>query len=197
MSNIDPLSLAIMEFFIVMIYCMTFFGLWLSNRKIGFFSLLSFLKKTKELNENIRSAIKELPINDYRNEFTKKYHEINEKFSSPKYIFNHLWKEFTEQLVNPIDEELLVKSIDKEQVFQNSIRPEKFFTLEYLLKKKNINSKLVESMPGILVGLGVLGTFVGLSVSLFLAFPYLTDQKPNLKEAINVLILYFSLWAWM
>ena len=158
---------------------MTFFGLWPFNRKIGFFSLLSFWKKTKELDENIKSAIKELPKDNFRNEFTKKYHEINEKFSSQKYIFNHLWKEFTEQLIEPTD---------TEQIFQNSIRPEKFFTLEYLLKKKNINSKLLDSMPGILVGLGVLGTFVGLSVSLFSAFPYLTDQNPNLQEAIKVLI---------
>ena len=179
MNNIDPLSLAIVITFVVIIFCMTFFGLWPFNKKIGFFSLLSFWKKTKKLNKNIKSAIAELPVDDCRTEFTKKYHEINEKFSSQKYIFNHLWKEFTEQLVEPTDEEL---------VFQNSIRPEKFFTLEYLLKKENINSRLLDSMPGILVGLGVLGTFVGLSVSLFSAFPYLTDQNPNLKEAIKVLI---------
>ena len=183
MSNIDPLSLAIVGFFIFIIVDMTFFSFSLSlfpfNKKIGFFSLVSFWKKTKELDENIRLAIKELPTSDYRNNFTKKYHEINEKFSSSKYIFNHLWKEFSEQLVEPTD---------KEPIFQNSIRPEKFFTLEYLLKKQNINSKLLESMPGILVGLGVLGTFSGLSVSLFLVFPDLAGQNPNLKEAINTLI---------
>ena len=41
-------------------------------------------------------------------------------------------------------------------------------------------------MPGILVGLGVLGTFLGLSLSLLQAFPLLTDQK--LESAINILI---------
>ena len=70
-NNIEPLSLAIVIIFILIIVYITFFGLWPFNRKIGFFSLLSFLKKTKELDENIKSAIKELPKDNYRNEFTK------------------------------------------------------------------------------------------------------------------------------
>ena len=152
---------SIVIIFIILIIYITFLGLYPFNRKIGAFSLLSFLKKAKELDENIKSAIEELPKDNFRNQFTKKYHKINEEFSSEKYIFNHLWKEFTEQLIEPTD---------SETVFQNSIRPEKFLTLKYLLKKKNINSKLLDSMPGILVGLGVLGTFTGLSLSLFLLF---------------------------
>ena len=138
-----------------------------------------FRKKTKELDKNINSAIEELP--ETRDEFKKKYSEIHKTFSSQKYIvFNHLWKEFTEQLIKPTE---------KESSFQNSIRPEKFFVLEYLLKKKDINSKLLESMPGILVGLGVLGTFIGLSVSLWAAFPYLTEgESKNIENAIEILI---------
>ena len=145
-----------------------------------FCSLYPLWKKTKELNENINSAIKELPKN--RDEFSKKYEDINEIFSSQKYnVFNHLWKEFTEQLIKS-------KPTEKELSVQNSIRPEKFFVLEYLLKKKDINSKLLESMPGILVGLGVLGTFIGLSVSLLFAFPYLIEEDANIENAIKILI---------
>ena len=145
-----------------------------------FCSLYPLWKKTKELNENINSAIKELPKN--RDEFSKKYEDINEIFSSQKYnVFNHLWKEFTEQLIKS-------KPTEKELSVQNSIRPEKFFVLEYLLKKKDINLKLLESMPGILVGLGVLGTFIGLSMSLFFAFPYLIEENANIEKAIKILI---------
>ena len=137
-----------------------------------------FLEHTKALNKSIKLAIKELPKT--RDEFAKRYTDINEIFKSQKYnVFNHLWKEFTEQLIEPKKKELS---------FQNSIRPEKFFVLEYLLKKKNINSKLLESMPGILVGLGVLGTFIGLSVSLFFAFPYLIGENTNIENAIKSLI---------
>lgn len=173
--NIDPLSLVIIIVFIVIIICMTFFGLGSFNKKMGSFSLLSFWKKTKEIDGNIKSAIKELP--NTRDKFTEKYEEINKEFKNEKYIFNHLWKEFTEQLIEPTG---------KESSFQNSIRPEKFFTLECLLKKKNINSKILESMPGTLVGLGVLGTFVGLSVSLYKSLPLLNGHKT--EEAINILI---------
>ena len=179
-AGIDPLSQYIVVVFICIILFMTTIGSWPFDKQIGSFGLISFLKKTIELNKNIDQAIKELPAIDHRNEFRKRYHEINESFSSPKYTFYHLWSEFTEQLLEPSDE--------KEPYFQNSIRPEEFFTLNYLLKKKNINLKLLDSMPGILVGLGVLGTFFGLSVSLILAFPHLTGQNPDLRQAIEVLI---------
>ena len=143
------------------------------------YCLSSFSKKTKELEENIKSAIKALPKEDCRSQFVGNYHQINENLGSTKHIFKHLWKEFTEQLIT---------DTEKEKSFQNSIRPEKFFTLEYLLKKKNINSKLLNSMPGILVGLGVLGTFVGLSISLYQISPDLATEDKNTKEAIQTLI---------
>ena len=171
------------------------------------YCLSSFSKKTKELEENIKSAIKALPKEDCRSQFVGNYHQINENLGSTKHIFKHLWKEFTEQLIEPDSEEFTdtekEKSFqnkaeepdseestdtEKEKSFQNSIRPEKFFTLEYLLKKKNINSKLLNSMPGILVGLGVLGTFVGLSISLYQISPDLATEDKNTKEAIQTLI---------
>ena len=219
MMNKDPqslISLIIVTGFIAFIVYMAFFGLWPFNKKIGFFSLLSFLKETKKLNENIKLAIIKLPQHEkstkigflrslvygrsskkpdksitskeslqedyYRNEFTKKYDEINEEFKKlKKYAFSHLWKEFTEQLIEPEPADT-----GEKRFYQNSIRPEKFFTLEYLLKKQNINLKLLDSMPGILIGLGVLGTFVGLSVSLFFASSDLTGS--NLEGAIESLI---------
>ena len=43
-------------------------------------------------------------------------------------------------------------------------------------------------MPGILVGLGVLGTFIGLSMSLIRVFPNLQDKEKDLEGAVELLI---------
>ena len=163
-----------------------FFGLYPILRfKSEFFGFNSFLKNAMEIKENIKLAIQKLPEKkDHktnRMKFKKDYNKIDEEFSLEKYIFNHLWKEFTEQLIEPT-------GTNSEEVFQNSIRPESFFKLEYFCKEKKINLKLLESMPGILLGLGVLGTFLGLSLSLWGAFPHLTGDSPDVNKSINSLI---------
>lgn len=152
---------------------------WPFFRKFGAFNLISFCRETERIKKSLEEAIEKLPDKDHRNEFTRRYHtEIDPYFSKQGAFFTHLWIEFREQLIEPERDE---------PFFQNSIRPEKFFTFDYLLKKENINFKLVESMPGILVGLGVLGTFVGLSVSIWRVMPYLKESE-NLSEAVNLLI---------
>ena len=156
----------------------------------GAYYLWHFRIKTKELRKILNEAIQKIPdsssYQDCRNKFAQNYHNINNYFKSPQFIFSHPWIEFTEQLIEPEN--------NKEQVFQNSIRPENFFTLEYLLKARNINSKLMESMPGMLVGLGVLGTFIGLIVSL----GGLLNLKEieNIKEALDSIISGASMAFW-
>ena len=177
MSNIDPLSLTITAVFILVILYVTFI------KAFGLPGLLSFWKETEQLNKNFKEAIQKLPtadtIEEKRNEFVRQHQEIDDYFKDDRSVFSHLWMEFTEQLIEPTD---------REPVFQNSIRPEKFFTLENFLKQKNINLKLLESMPGILVGLGVLGTFVGLSISLLRVLPYLEEGNQNLNQAVEILM---------
>ena len=157
----SQISVIITIFFIFVIGWITIAGFWPFIKAFGLSGLLLFWKETEQLKRKITEAIQKLPMasttEEQRNKFARQYNEINDYFNKDQSVFSHLWLEFTEQLVKPSD---------KEPVFQNSIRPEKFFTLESFLKQKNINLKLLESMPGILVGLGVLGTFLGLSVSL-------------------------------
>ncbi len=178
----DPVSLTITIIFIVITVYIAVLGFWPLNKKLGFFSLVSFLRETKSIKKKLEEAIKKLPAKDHRNEFVRLYHnKINPFFSKEDSLFTHLWIEFTEQLIEP-------ERNKEKPFFQNSIRPEKFFTFSALLKKVNINFKLVESMPGILVGLGVLGTFVGLSVSIIRVLPQLKGMEKNLEQAVETLI---------
>ena len=176
----NPFSLVITIFFIFIILYVTVAGFWPFIKAFGLSGLLSFWREAERLKRQIKEAIQQLPttniVEEQRNEFVRKYNEINDYFKKDQSIFSHSWLEFTEQLIEPSD---------KETVFQNSIRPEKFFTLEYFLKQKNINLKFLESMPGILVGLGVLGTFLGLSVSLI---PALDKLQGDPSGAIRDLI---------
>ena len=166
----DPIAFLITVIFILFIIVIAgsvFFKLWL---------------RAKELDKDINEAIQRLPKEDHKNEFTKKYHKINDYFSNQLNTFSYLWKEFTEQLIKPSGKEQISKD---EQVFQNSVRSEKFFTLEDLLKKRNINLKTVEFIPGFLVGIGVLGTFFGLTYSL-LAVDFQNSEQ--IKNSIDTLI---------
>ena len=181
----NPLSLTITIIFITVVLYVTTVGFWPFTKAFGLSGLLSFWKAGEQLKKKIKEAIQQLPTasttEEQRNEFARQYNEINDYFKKGQSVFSHLWQEFTEQLVKPTD---------KEPGFQNSIRPEKFFILEDFLKQKNINLKLLESMPGILLGLGVLGTFVGLSISLIQAFPLLQDnpETEKLTDAVQILI---------
>ena len=174
----DPTSFIIACIFCFITFTIAVLGFWPLNKIFGFFSLVAFWRETKKIKKRLKEAIQKLPDKDHRKAFAQRYEdEINPYFSKEDSLFTHLWIEFTEQLVKPSKEE---------PDFQNSIRPEKFFTFDALLKKANINFKLVESMPGILVGLGVLGTFVGLSVSIIRVLPHLKDNK--LDTAVDLLI---------
>ena len=139
-----------------------------------------FGRECNKIQQKLEEAIQTLPSKNHRNLFAQNYNNnIDPFFSQEGSIFTHLWIEFKEQLIEPTKED---------PVFKNSFRPEKFWTLESILKKQNINFKLVESMSGILVGLGVLGTFVGLSVSLIRVFPILQGKEKDLEGAVEMLI---------
>ena len=178
-QKMQGISLVITVVFIFIILWGAISGFWPFTKEFGLSGFYSVIKEMRHLKKILNQAIHKLPIEgsvkERREEFTKKFNEINDHFQKQS-VFSHIWNEFTEQLVYPSD---------KEPNFQNSMRPENFFTLEYFLKKKRINLKLLESMPGILVGLGVLGTFTGLSLSLWLIKDIL-ETKPS--EAVKILI---------
>ncbi len=169
MNFVDDIILNPIAFsFSVMIIISAFFGYFKPSRRL------------QSIKKRLEEAIKLLPKKDHRNEFAKNYQNIiNEDFSRDDSIFSYLWKEFTEQLIYPSQEVI---------VFQNSIRPEKFFTLNHILGQHKINLRWLNSLPGVLVGLGVLGTFAGLTWSLISVVPDLSEGGKNLNDAVKTLI---------
>ena len=108
---------------------------------------------------------------DISAEYTELFEEINE--SDPK--LEKLWKEF--------DESLIKKSYGDTFIVRNSIDAEYFFSKKTMIS--HLGSKLFSSIPGMLLGIGLLGTFTGLYFALIQMD--VTDVG-KLQESIKVLI---------
>ena len=108
---------------------------------------------------------------DISSEYTELLEEINN--SDPE--LQKLWKEF--------DESLIKKSNGETFVIRNSIDAEYFFNKKTMIS--HLGSKLFASIPGMLLGIGLLGTFVGLYFALIQMD--VTDVD-KLQESIKVLI---------
>ena len=85
------------------------------------------------------------------------YEEIKSALMNEE-IIGHYWSEFLETIVRSEDEN------GKGQIF-NTIDADHFFNQENLINHK-IDTRFYNALPGILTGLGILGTFLGLILGL-------------------------------
>ena len=74
----------------------------------------------------------------------------------------HAWYEFVECLIIPTTEET-----DKGIPIRNTRDPAHYFNREHIATRLGL--RFFDSVPGILTGLGILGTFLGLAAGIFLA----------------------------
>jgi len=142
--------------------------------------MLSWGKDRKQINilarllEKYRTKIKENYTDghlDISNEYTELLEEIND--SNPK--LQKLWKEF--------DESLIKKSDGDKFVVRNSIDAEYFFNKKTMIS--HLGSKLYGSIPGMLLGIGLIGTFFGLYFALIQMD---MSNAKKMTDAIEVLI---------
>jgi len=118
------------------------------------------------------------------------FESLNQQLSTDPFI-GHFWSEFVETLIR-------IKDIEgKEQIF-NSIDANYFFNEENLIFSR-INLQFYKAVPGILTGLGILGTFLGLTFGLS-QINLATSDVNVLKEGINGLLsgasMAFSTSVW-
>jgi DNA anti-recombination protein RmuC len=139
---------------------------------IGF--LLPWLKLRAELKAAVAFIESKVPekgtsIDD------ETYHEIDEYFMS-KPDFAYSWREFSEVIIK----------VDGR--FHNSIQAEHFFTHSSVIRTgPTMIGAWHSSIPGILTGLGLLGTFVALLLGLAQLHVSETQQVEGIEEFINAL----------
>ena len=88
----------------------------------------------------------------------------------------HIWNEFNESLIKK-------ETLDGKYIIRNSIDSEYFFNKDTMIS--HVGLKLYSAIPGILLGIGLLGTFFGLYVALV---QLNVSDSNQLRESIKILI---------
>ena len=119
--------------------------------------------------------------------FAREYEEFNQNLREHP-LLGHLWGEFSETLVLPRPSE--------RQRIRNSVDAAGFFNMGSVLEGR-INLRFYREVANYLPGLGILGTFVGLTAGIYLAQSGLTaEQIEKMREALANLLRGASLAFW-
>jgi len=121
-----------------------------------------------------RKQIKEKNPNTHL-DISEEYPELLEEINNSNHRLEKLWKEF--------DESLIKKSDGEKFIIRNSIDAEYFFNKKTMIS--HLGSKLFNAIPGMLLGIGLMGTFVGLYFALI---QLNVGDAEKLQESIKVLI---------
>ena len=141
--------------------------------------LVVFLRKTIRRSRLIDRLIKK--VSEYnRPAKPDALHPLKEAFDSNKET-KEMWQEFEDSLITRQHDE------NQEQIVYKTDESSFFFSEERLLGRY-VNLRFWNSVPSILVGLGILGTFVGL-VSGLVPFSGINfSQTDKIREAIQDLL---------
>lgn len=115
--------------------------------------------------------IAELESIESESAFVEAYGRLDSEFRTERLI-QHQWSEFADSLVMPSTKERGEKRI------RNTEPPELFFTSPAIAGSV-VNLRLQTAFPNYLTGLGILGTFLGLSAGIVKAQSGLTSSDPT------------------
>lgn len=115
---------------------------------LGAVTLIHYLCKIFPIYFNIRLMVNRLQKTDGEKGFRVKYDKLNKIFLNND-IIGHSWYEFSECL------------LQRETKIQNTKKAIEYFSRETLIYG-HLNLPFYQSMPNVLTGLGILGTFLGL-----------------------------------
>jgi len=133
----------------------------------------------KELNDAI-SRVNESERN--KTDFPEDYYQFKEWMEDTEYL-DDSWREFEETLLIPGED------FDGErQVILNTHLTSVYFNQKNILWHK-VNMRYYNALPNMLTGLGIVGTFIGLAVGIYIAAPGLNSESINdAKNALNHLL---------
>ena len=150
---------------------------WKDRKQIDILS--SVLEKYKtEIQENYK---------DGHLDISNKYIELLEEINDTNPKLQKLWKEFDESLIKKFDGDFFI--------VRNSIDAEYFFNKKNLIT--HLGSKMFSSIPGILLGIGLMGTFIGLYFALIqLDVSNAAKLQDSIKTLINMVGVKFAASIW-
>jgi hypothetical protein len=99
-------------------------------------------------------------------DFSTRFNDVDSVFSKTKPL-KHCWEEFCETLIKPDQQ-------SQSQIIRNTIRPNFYLNIHAI--ESNLHLKLLHFVSNILVGVGLLLTFIGLVAALTFAMCGISDQ---------------------
>lgn len=173
--------ITVVEVFLIFIFVLASFRLllsWWRDRK-----QIMFLANVLELH---RDKIKD-KYSDKHLDISSEYHELLEDINSHNNDLQKLWKEYDESLIKKYDGETFI--------IRNSIDAEYFFNKNTMIS--HLGSKLFSAIPGILLGIGLLGTFTGLYFALIQLDMHSAEKlKESIEQLINMAGVKFAASIW-
>lgn len=179
MTNID-LSILVSTNSII-VYCV-------SIVLIGVISFLFFRASVSPIIKELQSAISRIKRSERNKQaFPEDYYEFKEWMEATNYLKDS-WREFEETLLIPGED-----FDDDRQVILNTHLTSVHFNQKNILWH-NVNMRFYNALPNMLTGLGIIGTFIGLAIGIYIAAPGLNSESiDDAKVALNQLLSGASL----
>lgn len=150
---------------------------------------VSFRLKTKHLYRQLSSPLKQIS-NVKRPAPARLKHELEQLFNGS--LLNEAWQEFQDSLVTRRDE-------NQNEIVYKTEESALYFSEERLINQ-NLNLRYLNSVPGLLVGLGILGTFVGLTFGLGpfskIDFTEASQIQRAIQELLSGISIAFTTSVW-
>lgn len=128
---------------------------------------------------SLKEALRHLQQYPSEEEFGAGFEDFDQ-WARSNPLIAHIWSEFVETLIFPGPDE-------EPQVVRNTQPASEFFTTGNLFPKLNVRG--YASVPNLLTGLGILGTFIGLVAGIWLASEGLASEDLGLmKQALAALL---------
>lgn len=145
--------------------------------------ILSWLKDRKQINKLFNI------LNNYKDkDIGLEYGNLVAEIEKSDKTLKNIWNEFDESLIKK-------HSLDGKLLIRNSIDSEYFFNKDTMIS--HIGSKLYSAIPGVLLGIGLLGTFFGLYVALVQLNVGDAEQlSDSIKLLINMAGVKFAASIW-
>jgi methyl-accepting chemotaxis protein len=147
-----------------------------------------FLKSMNPIIKELNKAVNRIKKSERKKEaFPEDYYEFKEWMDGTTFLGDS-WREFEETLLIPGED-----FDDERQVILNTHLTSVHFNQKNILWHK-VNMRYFNALPNMLTGLGIIGTFIGLAVGIYIAAPGLNSSSiDDAKDALNHLLSGASL----
>lgn len=126
---------------------------------IGFITAF-FIMHVCAIAFSLKKMRKHIEKQKSRHDFAREYDQSIHKNLEYNRLIGHAWREFDETLIKP--------DMAAELVIRNTVRPQSFINYN-IAREKLIGLKMLSSIPGYFVAIGLLFTFTGIVLALYKA----------------------------